>query len=143
MKTVSPQAEHDFQQLVATVEQLREGISGPAPEGDGMLDASAVRARAATHAWVTSQVTQKEMNNPSDALEQSRQRVKALEGEVARLRRQAEERGQHLAAGSVSGSAGGASHELLLQSLLASTDSDMGSQVPHICTESAPTMAVT
>ena len=123
------QAEQDFKQLVATVEQLQE--AGPTSGADSALNAAAMTQAAAAQTWVNPQAMDNDKHQLREALELSRRRIATLEGEVARLRRQVEERGRNLLLGSASGSGSRASQDVLLQSLLASTDSDVASQVHY------------
>ena len=99
----------------------------------GSQQVSSAAAYDAVRAWdATGHVDAAADGGPlRQALVQCRRRVTDLEAEVARLRRRCEEQSRNAGSCSSSndGSSGGRSRDLLLEGLLASSDSDVASQV--------------
>ena len=136
------QAEQDFQQLTATVAQLRAGseqqltvlsCADTAPGVSSARDPSTVMAHGAVLEWDTTErgaPAAADSRPLREALERYRTRVADLESQVARLRQCSKRQSADAASWrSSSGGSGGTSQDLLLQGLLADSDSDAASRV--------------
>ena len=142
------QAEADFQQLTATVAQLRSGPGHSATLGEADAAAGHSSARepsaAVAHSVALSRDTTGRVEPDAadstpleEALTQSQRRVADLEAEVLRLQQRSKRRSQGAGSwrSSSGGSSGGMSRNLLLQGLLASSDSEIASRVKRLCSE--------
>ncbi len=139
------QAEQDFQQLTETVAQLRSGPGQPAAlsTADGaavsssLREPSAATAHSAVLAWDSTGPIESDPANSGplrEALAQYQRRVADLETEVARLQRRGKRPSRDAGSWrSSSCGSGGTARDLLLQGLLASSDSDVASRVRRFC----------